>query len=670
MKRTYDLSTLSWTVEGCTPYLWLFEWRHTVGFGSDLRCIDVRPVPAKVPGSVQGALRDAGLLPDWNIGVNARQCEWVENRHWMYKARIPDAWLAESAQIRLECQGLDYAGWVLVNGQEVGTFKGTHVPHTFDLTAYLNPADNELEIVFDLPPRWLGQFGYTSKMTEWKTRFNYTWDWTPRLVQVGIWDSIALVAVRESEIGSFRCETDVDLAQGTGILECSGVVQGDGCRLQVTLEQDGTVIRQDEFTPAEFTRGIAWTDLPVGLWWPNLEGEQPLYHVTCVLVDAEGREQDRQARRVGFKHVEWQPCEGAPPQADPWVCVLNGRSVFLQGVNFAPLAANYADLTREDYEKRLRQYHDLGLNLFRINACQFLEREWFYELCDELGLMVWQEFPLTSSGLENWPPEDEESIDAVAKIAASYIERRRHHVSLLMWSGGNEQQGDLEGNKRGMGKPCGLSHPMLKRLQEVVQELDPRRRYIPTSPLGPRAGASAADFGKELHWDVHSGAAMLTLEDAEAYWANDDALFRAEVYCPGASPVAVIEKYAGDFAVFPATMENPYWSRLTFWWIDWGLMVKLHGREPADLAEYVEWSQANQALMMGREMAACKARFPHCGGVLMWSGHDTFPLTINTSLIDFDGNLKPAARAVREVWMNGCVDGWMNENGRAGESVR
>ena len=146
MKHSHDLSTLSWTVEGYTPYLWLFEWRHGVGFGSQTRCLDVAPVPARVPGSVQGALRAAGVLPDWHVGVDARQCEWVEHRHWMYRTRLPDAWLDGAAQVRLECQGLDYAGWVCLNGREVGAFRGTHVPHTFDLTPHLQPADNEVEI--------------------------------------------------------------------------------------------------------------------------------------------------------------------------------------------------------------------------------------------------------------------------------------------------------------------------------------------------------------------------------------------------------------------------------------------------------------------------------------------------------------------------------------------
>ena len=651
MKHIYDLSELSWTLEGYTPNLWLLEWRYGGIFGATARCIDVRAVPASVPGSVQGALRAAGLLPDWNIGVNTRQCEWVEHRHWIYTTRLPDAWFAASAQIRLECQGLDYAGWVFVNGREAGAFTGTHIPHTFDLTPHLSATENRLQIVFDLPPRWLGQVGATSQMTEWKTRFNYTWDWCPRLVQTGIWDTITLAVVQGSELLDLRCTTDVDVPLGTGVLTLSGNVVGDtSSRVRVTLAQDGTEIRAGEYAVMELARGLEWTGLPVELWWPNLEGAQPLYTVNCVLVDATGREQDRRTHRVGFKHVDWLPCEGAASDADPWLCVVNGRPVFLQGVNFAPLCAHYADLTREDYATRLRQYQELGLNLFRINACQFREREWFYDLCDEMGLMVWQEFPITSSGLENWPPEDARSIEEMAAIAAAFIELRRHHVSLLLWCGSNEQMGDFDGRKTGMGKPCDLSHPLLKRLQEVVAALDPTRRYIPTSPCGPRAWADPADFGKGLHWDVHGGAALSPLADAGTYWAHDDALFRAEVYCPGSSSVALIEKYAGEFVTFPATTDNPYWTRLTTWWLDWERLKTIHGREPADLAEYVTWSQANQAMMISREIQACKARFPRCGGVLMWSGHDTFPLTINTSLIDFDGNLKPAALAVKAVW--------------------
>ncbi|HJN19069.1 MAG TPA: hypothetical protein QGH10_26450, partial [Armatimonadota bacterium] len=318
MKQTRDLAELQWTLEGHTPYLWLLEWVHGAGFGAEERCIDVRPVPATVPGSVQGALREAGIIPDWNSAVNSRESEWVENRHWMYRTRIPAEWLDPDKRFRLECQGLDYAGWIYINGQEVGAFRGTHVPHEFDITPYLNAAENELDIIFDLAPRWLGQFGYTSQMREWKTRFNYTWDWTPRLVQVGIWDSISLVASSNSEFGTLRCLADADPKAGHGILELAAdITEGGAETARISLEGDGGPIRCVEVTVAEFAQGITWSELPVQLWWPNLQGEQPLYTVTCVLLDAQGAELDRETRRVGFKHVEWVPCEGAPAEADP-----------------------------------------------------------------------------------------------------------------------------------------------------------------------------------------------------------------------------------------------------------------------------------------------------------------------------------------------------------------
>jgi len=657
MRTTFDLSELDWTLEGYTPYVWLFE-RMFSSLGEGFRCIDIRPIPARVPGSVQAALRDAGYLPDWNIGVNYRQCEWVEHRHWMYRANIPDSWVSQITGFQseviytLECLGLDYAGWVFLNGEQAGEFKGTHIPHSFRLDPYIKDSGNILEIVFDQPPRWLGQFGYTSRMTEWKPRFNYTWDWSPRLVQVGIWDAIKLHREDGPVIRGFTCTTSLDIQSGTGVLNCRGSLDfAADVQVQLRLSQEDRVVWEGAFTPQSFVKGVKIENLPVEAWWPNLEGDQPVYRLECRLSTSDGAIPDQEVRQVGFKYVSWEPCDGAPEDADPWICVVNGRPVFLQGVNFAPLSPLFADLTRQDYETRLLQYKQLGANLLRINACQYLEKEWFFEICDQMGLMVWQDFPLTSSGIENWPPEDDASIVAMAEIAASFVRRRQHHVSLLMWSGGNELQGDFDGRKTGIGKPCDLNHPMLKRLGEVVQDLDPDHRYIPTSPSGPRGGAEMADFGKGLHWDVHGGAAMMgDLAEAQQYWANDDALFRSELYCPGASPLETIRKYAGEFEIFPPTHENPYWTRLTTWWIDLPRLVAAHGREPRNLEEYIGWSQEEQANRLAMEMKSCKDRFPRCGGVLLWSGHDTFPLAINSTLIDYDGNLKPCAHAVSKVW--------------------
>lgn len=619
-----------------------------------IKTVDTGPVPARVPGSVQASLRDAGIIPDWEVGMNSKACEWVENRHWVYRTTLPDAWCTPSnatAAIRLHCQGLDYSGEVYLNGKLVAPFTGTHVPHLFECTPYLQATNNQLEILFTLPPRWLGQFGHTSQMTEWKVRFNYTWDWVPRLVQLGIWDDIRLELTDGNTFAQVRCTTDADVPSATGMLELGGTVNGAAAeQVRITLSTGDDIIRSATVSRADFHRGIRWEGLPVALWWSNLLGEQPLYTVQGELLDASGNVLDTLSRRVGFRHIAWQPCEGAPAEADPWVCVVNGKPVFCQGVNWAPIRANFADLTVADYRKRLQLYHDLGCNMIRVNGVGFLEKTWLYDLCDEFGIMVWQDFPMSSSGLDNWASEEPRAIEEMAAIALSFIERRRHHASLTLWCGGNELQGDLAGNHTGMGKPCDLSHPMLRRLAEVVAAHDPTRRFLVTSASGPRAGANPAEFGLGVHWDVHGPYVTGNENELAAYWAHDDALFRSEVTCPSACSAEIIRAYAGECRPFPATLDNPYWTRPTSWWNDWAPLVELHGREPKELEEYVAWSQQRQARLLVEAFTACKARFPRIGGVLLWTGHDTFPTPSNASIVDFHGDPKPAALALSAVW--------------------
>jgi beta-mannosidase len=132
------------------------------------------------------------------------------------------------------------------------------------------------------------------------------------------------------------------------------------------------------------------------------------------------------------------------------------------------------------------------------------------------------------------------------------------------------------------------------------------------------------------------------------YWDKDDALFRSETGAPGASPADLIRRYAGGVPATPGTMDNPLWRRFD-WWVEWPAFVKEKGREPLSLDEYVEWSQARQSAALTLAVRACKTRFPAIGGVILWMGHDAFPCTANTSIIDFEGRPKPAALAVAAV---------------------
>ena len=329
---------------------------------------------------------------------------------------------------------------------------------------------------------------------------------------------------------------------------------------------------------------------------------------------------------------------------------MNGKELFLFGVNWTPIRPNFADLGEEDYRERLALYQDIGVNVLRVWGGGFLERSWFYNLCDEKGLLVWQEFPLSSSGLDNCPPYDEATIRQAAVIAESYIRRIQHHACVFLWCAGNELADNRAGHVSSRPSLTIASHPLVVKLHEVVKQNDPGRWFVPTAPYGPDGSFTRETIGKNEHWDVH-GPYMVDgpVDGAWAdLWRHDDAMFHSEMGAPSTSSVELIRRYRGNLPAAPGTHANPLWNRQP-WWVDWSKFVQETGREPASLEEFVAWSQKRQADALTLAVSAAKSRFPACGGLILWMGHDSFPCTANTSIVDFDGKPKPAALALKRI---------------------
>ena len=395
---------------------------------------------------------------------------------------------------------------------------------------------------------------------------------------------------------------------------------------------------------------MQWSDLAVELWWPNRMGAQTLYGLEVDLLDDDGTSLDWQSRPIGFKNIQWQRTKGAAEAADPYLCIVNGKAVFLFGVNWTPIRPNFADVRDEDYRKRAGIYRDCGMNLVRVWGGAFLEREKFYNLCDEMGLLVWQEFPLSSSGLDNFPPDDPASVEELGRIAESYIDRRAHHASLLLWCGGNELQDDKNGLKSDQPTITIRRHPAIVRMGEVVAREDPGRRYLATNPYGPVGMFSLQDCGKNKFWDVHGPWNFDGPPDGEwtTLWTKDDAMFHSEFGAPSTSPVNIIRKYKGNLPEVPGTDASPLWARQP-WWIDWPKFALEKGRNPRDLEEFVAWMNARQEAALTIALRLVRSRFPACGGIIIWMGHDCFPCTENASIVDFDGNPKPVVAGLAKL---------------------
>lgn len=656
-----DLTSLPWTLVGWVPYTW--AWLQAGGKDPTLPDPEFRryqctpEIPARVPGSVQDDLLRAGLLPDWNEGLNAPLCEWVEHRHWEYRTqlKVPAEW--QGRRVLLRCEGLDYAGHILVDGQTVASFRGMLVPHEFDLTDVLRPGRrHRLSILFEEAPHEQGQLGYTSRSQYFKARHVYGWDWCPRLVPLGIWDRIALVSAGAVRLCGCLPYAHYDPVNRTGQLALRLAVQASsvGALACVVRVEDGNQVIHEQVLPCAFAPGRSETSLSIAdrlavePWWPNGCGARKLYTVTVQLETISGLELDRWQGRVGFKRVRWLPCESSPANAEPWLCEVNGQPIFLQGVNWTPVRIPYGSVTREMYAQRLALYADMGVNLLRVWGGAVLEKEDFWALCDELGLLVWQEFPLSSSGADNLPPHDAVALKELSEIAASYIWRRGGHASHLLWCGGNELTA-----RDGRNTPVDAADPTIAVLAGVAARLSPDKRFVPTSPSGPSFGYAPSQGGLGLHHDTHGPWNIEdTLERWRAHWRRHDALFVSEVGVPSCSSAEMLRRYAGGMALWPPSLDNPFWRYRSPWWVAWERMASTYSFEAArdELERFVSVSQEEQATALAEMVASCKRRFPRCGGVILWMGHDCYPCPANTSIVDYDGNPKPAVAALKAVF--------------------
>jgi hypothetical protein len=189
MKTSRDLAAASWTLAGFIPD----TWRTYASMETGIVIIsETVPIPARVPASVQQLLLEQASFPTGTTTWTAARPSGSNTATGSSPPPCPRRWFAAGPVRRLRCAGLDAAGWVCCNGRLIGRFDNGFTEHVFDLSAVPPAAEYALQIIFDLPPRWLGQFNHTSQIKDWKARFNYTWDWQPRVVQIGIWDRITL----------------------------------------------------------------------------------------------------------------------------------------------------------------------------------------------------------------------------------------------------------------------------------------------------------------------------------------------------------------------------------------------------------------------------------------------------------------------------------------------
>jgi beta-mannosidase len=442
-------------------------------------------------------------------------------------------------------------------------------------TVDVGPGEHLLVVVVHPAPESEPQVGVTSKVRVHKSRMGYGWDFCPRMIHQGIWRPVALRERRDDDFPVVRLE------DGAGVVELGGE----------------EVLRVDE----------------PRLWWPNGMGDQHLYRV-------DGLE-------VGFRTVEL---------ADDYALVVNGRRTAIRGWNWVPIDALYGVPRPEKLAHLLRLAARAHVNLVRVWGGGLIETPEFYELCDRLGLLVWQEFSQSSSGMESIPSDDPEFVATMEREARAIVPRLRHHPSLAIWCGGNELDADD-------------STPVIRALRDVVHELDPGRSWLATSPLGRDEHGPWEHQGLRKHYSDY---------DART------GLLHSEFGVEGMTNRRALEALIDEEQRWPADRTNPVYEHLGAWWNNAPLVQAAFGGRIRDVETM---RRASQWLQYEGLRYAVEATLRRGAGTIPWQFDESYPNAWCTAAVDHRGDPKPAyygvARAYRpdHAWAQFATCAWGGE---------
>jgi beta-mannosidase len=642
--KTIHLNGSDWQFKGFIGEDWLMrkshlpETRDQRGWRS-----------AVVPGSVQHDLWQSGQIPDPYRAMNSLAAEWASDRTWVYKKRFTAGEDLRGKQVWLVFHGVDYAARYFINGEALGQSEGMFLPVRFDVSERLNyGGENHLSVVIEPAPFEQPQIGYTSKVYTQKARMVYWWDFCPRIVHLGIWQGVELQVNGALLITDICVRTDLaadfSRAEVQVLAEISGTAAG---KLEVSVYPEADPQQVQRHTavmgPGQpEVKTVFSIDQPE-LWWPNGAGAQPLYRADLRIVTNEGLS-DEQSVTFGIRKIEFVANESAPVEALPYTLTINGRKIYLNGWNWVPMDVLYGVEQPEKRERLLRLARNAHVNMLRVWGGGLIEQEAFYNLCDRLGILVWQEFIQSSSGVDNVPSEDPAFIEFLIQNAEAAIRGRRNHAALAAWCGGNELHYAQD-------RLCDDSHPALAALLNKVQQLDPARQWFPTSPSGGLFGfriPESPETGARLH-DVHGPWEYQGLQGQYRLYNQGQSMLHSEFGVEGLTNLPALDAVIPTEQQWPVSLHNPAWEHLGSWWVKETVWAEAWGTLP-DVTAVQRATQFLQADGLRYAVEADRRRQYHNSGTLPWQFNEPYPMAACTSAVDYFAEPKPVYYTVGRAY--------------------
>lgn len=494
-------------------------------------------VAGQVPGSMYTALMANGIIGDPLYRDNDVQLAWVGHENWTYSRsfQLSEA-MTQAQTILLIAEGVDTVATIFVNGRLLGTTNNMFVKYTFDVTNFVKAGDNTIRFAFQsavdyslkaftsypyvVPPTCVAgvQHGECHVNFIRKEQCSFSWDWGPSFPTQGIWKPIYLRAFNSAVMDTAAVEVVPDSSGRGWILKTRvffdlsghGAVSGD-----VGFRLDGTSVSETHaitLTPARNTVAFNVTvpqSANIQRWWPNGYGNQTLYDMYIVFTSDSG-ETTSLHRRVGFRTIELvqDPVSSNLNQGLTFYFRVNGLPVFFKGSNWIPADSFQERITKDYLRTLLQSAVDAHMNSMRVWGGGVFESEDFYDLSDELGILIWQDLMFSVAMY----PTDQPFLDTVIQEVTYQIRRLQHRPSILLWAGSNENEAALRQNWFGTSSNYTLYYNDFIKLyvttiMPLVNTEDPSREYLSSSPSDGKEtvkeGYVAQDPGSQLYGDVH-----------------------------------------------------------------------------------------------------------------------------------------------------------------------
>jgi beta-mannosidase len=622
-----------------------------VGFSRDPGILPEEFVPATVPGAVQldWARARRWPLPEYaplkftasDSVVVATDYAWMEDVFWLYRTRLDFKRPHRDQRLFLVIGGVDYKWEVRLNGRTLHRYEGMFTPFEADLTRRAAPGD-WLEVLVWPAPRWRRLPAENALPLHFcKPPFSYGWDFHPRLVPLGIWQD-ACLEIRPA------CH----LKSAETFYELSDKLDRAETRLDVTLNQAGPGrLRWRVFDPTgkrvvdretrlRGTRIVLRASIErPQLWWPNGQGAASLYRSDIELLDRKGSRMDARTARLGFRRIRLVPHEsnwndpdiaGFPVTRNkpPITFEVNGRRIFAKGSNWVSPDLFPGRIRDRTLRRLLNFARASHFNLLRCWGGSPVPNDSFYELCDERGLMVWQEFPLACGRYEGTPAY----LKVLHRESRSIIRRLRSRPSLALWCGGNEL---FNAWSRMTDQDLAL-----RLLDRNCYDLDRARPFLMTSPL----------FG----W-AHGGYQFRLANGREVfdYFAKSRCTGYTEFGVPAPAGVDLLRRIIPAEELFPPRPGTQWEARHAFgaWsaakevWLD--LACAEHYFGPAkSLEQVVKRGQLLQSEGLKSIFEEARRQKPVCSIALNWCFNEPWPAAANNSLVSWPASPKPGLKAV------------------------